>query len=59
MKETLPASLNGYPPKGGHREDFCNTGARVALRDMVSGHGVVGWWLDKVILVVFPTLMVP
>jgi len=25
----------------------------VALRDMASGHGVMGWWLDYMILDVF------
>jgi len=30
----------------------------VALRDMGSGHGVMGCWLDWVVLEVIPTLMI-
>jgi len=30
----------------------------VALRDMVSGHGGMGWWLDYMILEGFPTLLI-
>ena len=28
----------------------------VALRDVVSEHGVMGWWLNEVILVIFSNL---
>ena len=36
--------------------EVCRKSTDVALRDMLSGHGVMGWWLDYMILEVFSKL---